>query len=74
MSILSLFAISFLIYQVQPLSISKRFSKYLAQPCATKEGASTDDIDHLFDDQIPGNQVQKCLMACLGKEYLIVSN
>lgn len=73
MSSLSILVISVLIFNVHCLKVSKTIAKVLAQPCVNQEGASLDDVDDFLEGILPTSREQKCLAACLGREYLIVN-
>lgn len=72
MSVLSIFVISLLVFNAHCTSVSRAVAKNLAQPCVSKENASLDDVDDFLAGKLPANQQQKCLAACLGREYLLV--
>lgn len=48
--------------------------KKMATECATKEGASSADLDEVFAKKMPSTEPAKCLHACIGETMGIVSH
>lgn len=42
--------------------------------CQTKEGASDDDVERLFNKTLPTTTEGKCLSACMMEEFGVVSH
>ncbi|EDS30813.1 Odorant-binding protein 56e [Culex quinquefasciatus] len=48
---------------------NKRMLKLAAGNCKSSEGATDADVDNLAEGRLPETQVQKCLYACLQKQF-----
>lgn len=47
--------------------------KSVAGTCKDKEGASDDDVNKISEAKVPETKEGKCLVACLGEQFGIVS-
>lgn len=46
----------------------------VAAECATKEGASSGDVNEAMAFRLPSTQNGKCFHACLGNKFGVVSS
>lgn len=51
------------------IDFNDEYAQKVQDYCKSKEGASDEDIENIFNGSLPETRSEKCLVACLSERY-----